>query len=138
MLQSWRLRSVRRILVLMLALLWVPLTAHCRIASVPGLEFLRCSSDQDHHDGKGKSSDEDCGCCVQEHGKYSSSRWEKHIPEFQADLIADSALPDAWCELAREESEGVLTAAPPPPPLDSCWVFTLRLALPVRAPSAVV
>ena len=117
-----------------MALLWVPLTAHCRIASVPGLEFLRCD-DHEHSRNQDHQSCEDCGCCAQESGNYQSSRWEDLAPDLPPDLIGTIGFGTLDIGLPAEESEGVLVAAPPPP-LSTSWAFALRLALPVRAPSA--
>lgn len=129
------MRLLGRLCFLVVALLWVPLTAHCRIASLPGLEFLRCGEDHAPADKHDHSSCEDCGCCSQESGKYHSARWKDLTPDVHPDLL--SHLDTAWVEagLPAEESTGVLTAAPPPPRLAS-WHFLLRLALPVRAPSS--
>lgn len=130
------LRSVRQFLVLLLALLWVPLTAHCRIASLPGLEFLRCAEEPGQHHDNGKASDEDCGCCIQEHGKYGCSRWEDPVTRQSGDLVASFVGPAPGAPLPPPAGDGVLTAAPPSPPGEPSWAFTRRLALPVRAPSS--
>ena len=131
-----RLRSVWRICVLAMALLWVPLTAHCRIASLPGLEFLRCAEDGDAHGNKAGTSDADCDCCEQEHGKYHASRWENPLPDSMPDVGLPVAWANAWSALAPDETDGILTAAPHPPPRAASWIFDRRLALPVRAPSS--
>jgi len=130
-------RLLSRTLFIVMALLWVPLTAHCRIASVPGLEFLGCG-DHEHSGKRTDQSCEDCGCCSQETAKYHASRWEDTAPDTQTDLtdLAAPGILDLVRGLAPEESEGVLVAAPPPPPGSASWVFLRRLALPVRAPSA--
>ncbi|MCC7377434.1 MAG: hypothetical protein IT581_22425 [Verrucomicrobiales bacterium] len=134
-----RVRTVRlfgRMCFLVVALLWVPLTAHCRIASVPGLEFLRCG-DHEHSEDQDHKSCEDRGCCAQENGNYQCSRWEDLSPNLPPDLVNTLGCGVLVRGLAREETEGVLIAAPPPtPPSANSWTFELRLALPVRAPSA--
>ena len=127
-------RLLSRICFLTLALLWVPLTAHCRIASVPGFEFLRCA-DHEHSGNQDHQSCEDCGCCTQESGKYQSSRWEDLTPDLHPDLVEAIECIAVDVGLPAKESKGVLVAAPPPP-LSTSWAFALRLALPVRAPSA--
>jgi hypothetical protein len=119
---------------LVMALVWVPLTAHCRLASVPGLEFLRCA-DHEHSGHSDNKSCEDCGCCVQESGKYQSSRWEDRVADVRPEFVTPIDVEVLAVGLPSEESEGVLVAAPPPP-LSTSWAFALRLALPVRAPSA--
>ncbi|MBX3744177.1 MAG: hypothetical protein KF833_02605 [Verrucomicrobiae bacterium] len=121
-------------LFLVMALLWVPLTARCVVASVPGLDFLRCA-DHEHSGNQDHQSCDDCGCCTLESEKYQSSRWEDLAPDLHPNLVGAIECIAFDIGSPAEESEGVLIAAPPPP-LSTSWAFALRLALPVRAPSA--
>lgn len=128
------MRWLSRLCFLTVALLWVPLTAHCRIATVPGLEFLRCAAhehpgDQDHQ------SCQDCGCCAQENGDYQSARWKDLAPDLHPDFLdtVEPGLLDVG--VPAELSAAVLVETSPPPESNS-WAFVLRLALPIRAPSA--
>lgn len=118
-------------LVLLMALLWVPITAHCQLESVAGLEFLRCDSDSDHtSDNKEACGD---GCCQVESGHYQVSRNQNIAPAVALllatlDILADFQLP----KLAAP-SQGLQPASPPE--LSVTWQFIARAALPVRAPS---
>ena len=40
------MRLFRPILAVTLLALWVPMTAHCTIESLPGMEFLSCHFDE--------------------------------------------------------------------------------------------
>ena len=116
----------RSIVKLMMLVLWLPATFHCQLESIPGLEFVRCSSDTSN-----QSDCKDDGCCAVEKQQYRSEQQRQSIPVFLAIpsaplLTAANALPD-------EVSLGIFTAAPPE--LLKTWQFALRTASPPRAPS---
>jgi len=125
-----RVRSLR-ILVVLLALAWVPLMSHCQLESVDGLEFLGCAAQTE-------SLPADCsetGCCSVERSDYQAPGHQETIPililaPLPADLVAGS-------ERSRppQASFGPLTAAPPE--LSATWQFISRAAPPCRAPSLV-
>ena len=119
--------------LLIVALLWVPLTAHCRLAALPGLEFLRCESHSQEGTEDHRSCDH-CGCCALEQEKYSSVRWDDLGIHLDGDLMVAEQAPEIALGLPPETGGGQLSAAPPPEE-SVTWVFVLRLALPVRAPS---
>ena len=128
----WGVRTLRTVLVALLALAWVPLTSHCRIEGLPGFEFLRCSSDvQTSNEGGDPCSEGEC--CAVESAMYQSLRLEKITPVVIVAILPAEDFGVVEQSLPDEVSLGILTAAPPD--LPKPWQFSLRTALPVRAPS---
>jgi hypothetical protein len=119
-------KSIRVIAACMLALVWAPLTSHCQLESIPGLEFLHCASEAT-----------DSGCCDDsctsvESGAYKVPDYQNPVPPIQWSIVLQfSALVPA--------EEGQPPAKPADAPLEllPTWQFSLRTALPVRAPSLV-
>lgn len=125
------MRAFRTILTLLLALAWMPLTAHCRLESVTTWQALRCTT----LEADGSCDSSPCGgagsCCAWESGQY-------RLPASQGQVAAPIlavALEIAPLINLREEAPkaSVLADAPPQPPKP--WQFSLRSALPGRAPS---
>ena len=112
--------------MLVLLALWLPVTFHCELESIPGLEFVRCAADTPN-----QSDCNDDGCCAVEKQQYKSEQYRKTMPV----LVSISAAPflNATHSLPDEVSLGIFTAAPPE--LLKTWQFAFRTALPVRAPS---
>jgi hypothetical protein len=128
------MRLARSILVVILALLFVPLTSHCKLESVSGFEFLRCSPES----GGPESHDDhpcDAGCCPVEFSKYQIQRFEEIVP-------ADDSSPEPFCPRMTvsaalpwlERGTGAPTVDPPEPLRP--WQFSLRAACPPRAPGS--
>jgi hypothetical protein len=124
-------RNFRSIFFALAAFAWLPVSAHCQLETVPGLEFLACkttapASNPDSHCG-------DDGCCSAEKSEYKSEQLRLTLP--LPDLLPVSLTPilDAANSLPAEVSVGILTAAPPQ--LRKTWQFASRTALPARAPS---
>ena len=125
-----RVRRFQNIVFVLAAFLWLPVSAHCQLESVPGLEFLRCSVETaDAH-----SPANDCsGCCAVEKSQYRAEQVRLTIPA--PDLLPLSFTPTlpALTSLPAESGVGILTAAPPE--LSPSRQFLFRTALPPRAPS---
>lgn len=119
-------------MVVLLALAWVPLTSHCKLESIPGLEFLRCTCDTQSGPNSGDPCQDD-GCCAVESAKYQSPRQQEITPVFVVAILPAEILGMLEHSLPPEVSLGILTSAPPD--LPTSWQFSLRTALPVRAPS---
>jgi len=127
-------RYLKTIWVLALALLWVPITSHCQLESIPSLTaLLSCC---DHEDAAAPHEDEDCeqdACASVESGDY---RTPEHDPLFVAPDFVASEIVAIVAELdllPDESSLGILATAPPGQ--HHIWQFAFRTALPVRAPS---
>lgn len=122
-------RYFRNIVFALAAFLWLPVSAHCQLETVPGLEFLRCASDTQASRGHCN----DAGCCSAEKSQYKTDQARVTLPA--PDLLPVSLTPisNVTSGLPDEVSVGVLTAAPPQ--LLKTWQFASRTALPARAPS---
>jgi hypothetical protein len=127
-------RLVKTIWVVGLALMWLPITAHCKLEVIPALSaILACC---DHEEKAAPHQDNDCeqdGCASVESGNY---RTQDHDPLVVAPDFAPIDLSESSVELSAlpdEVSLGILTTAPPQQ--RHIWSFSLRMALPARAPS---
>src|SRR4051812_3003890 len=65
---GWLMKKVHKLTALVFVVLWVPITSHCQLEKVPGLEFLHCASDT-----PGNSDCQGDGCQVIESGFYKIS-----------------------------------------------------------------
>ncbi len=115
---------------MLLVMAWVPLTAHCQIERVTGLEILKCAP---LPGGAAPCSPGEAGsCCSWESGQYHLRQSQ---PVAAAPLMAVS--PQVLVLVTEEAPsatlERVLADGLPKPPRP--WQFSLRAALPVRAPS---
>ncbi len=109
--------------------LWLGATNHCRLESIPGLEFLRCASDTEAN-----SNCDGDGCDVVEKGFYKSE-------ESKAVAVAPLFVEAVFLLSTAEQ------IVPPPlianfstfasPELPGTWQFSLRTALLPRASSLV-
>lgn len=126
------MRIFRTLLLALLALAWVPLTSHCQIEAALGLDFLRCSTDEQAATGGGDPC-KDEGCCSFEFAKYQSPRQQDVAPVVLLAIVPTDNIDVEDRSLPAQTCLGILTAAPPD--LTSSWQFSFRTALPPRAPS---
>ena len=130
---NWFAKSV----AVLLLVLWVPVTMHCVIESLPGIEFLSCCL---HDDAKPEPSpahqDNDCetdACATVESGLYKQ---EDSSQPLSVPLLALAVW--MWTADPPTDSTPVLIpASSAPPELARFWQFSYRTALPPRAPSLV-
>jgi hypothetical protein len=122
-------RRFRNIIFALAAFVWLPVSAHCQLETVPGFEFLRCASESQSSQGHCADS----GCCSAEKSQYKSEQVRVSLATLDLtpvpptpSLVLTASLPDEVCV-------GVLTAAPPQ--LLKSRHFLSRTALPARAPS---
>jgi hypothetical protein len=125
------MRSLRMILTLLLAVVWMPLAAHCQIESVTGLEVLSCAPLGEGGTCAGSPCDPG-SCCSLESGQF---RLPQSQPVIAAPLVMALPLVLALAveEAPTEAACRVLTDQPPEVPKP--WQFSRRAALPPRAPS---
>ncbi|ODU23830.1 MAG: hypothetical protein ABS95_03075 [Verrucomicrobia bacterium SCN 57-15] len=124
-------QSLKTLFVLLLALAWVPMTAHCSIELNPGFGFLECATDASK--GESKNHCGDTGCCTFENGAYKTETSKPTCPP-----VAFVALFYQLVLLEHQNSlrlEPTLLVLAIPPELPQSWQFISRTALPVRAPS---
>jgi hypothetical protein len=120
---------VYKLTALVFMVLWVPITAHCYLEKLPGLEFLQCAAD-----GTGNSSCEGQGCCAVESEFYKVSDAGDCVAVVP--VLAVVMLPRLLDD-ALETDEGLAGFEILPPELPQSWQFLSRTALPIRAPSFV-
>ena len=123
-------RFLRTILVVLLALAWAPLTAHCQLEHLTGSELLRC-----HCGDEAPVSDSspcgDSNCCGWESGQYK-------LPESQpltSTPLLFEVSPVLPVTTVPSENVYEFVSSAAPPELPQNWQFVFRAALPVRAPS---
>jgi len=119
-------KSIRVIAACLLALVWAPLTSHCQLESIPGLEFLHCASE---------ATDSSCcddSCTSVESGAYKVPDYQNPVPPVERSIVLHFSI-------STPAEEGQLPVHPADAPLEllPTWQFSLRTALPVRAPSFV-
>jgi hypothetical protein len=131
---------LRTILSLLLALVWLPVTVHCLLESLPGIDFLSCCL---HDDSKPEPAtahqDNDCetdACATVESGLY------KQEDSPGAGLVNPLVTQADWdVKMGHEILANPLAASAPstsPPELSAFWQFSLRTASQPRAPSSAV
>jgi hypothetical protein len=121
-------KSLRTVITLLMVAIWPVAVIHCRLESLPGLEFLHCASDS-----PGKSDCDD-GCATVETATYKAPDFQTVVP----DIVSLSLLISVWAsvDLNRTGAPSGLLSSALPEPLPS-WQFSSRVAPPIRAPSFV-
>lgn len=130
-------RRLRTVVSLLLALMWLPATVHCRLESLPGFDFLTCCTHTDadqstsHHEGDCQTD----GCATVEAGLYKHEDLDNTPVK---PMVAVSLLPVLLEELQARVPTSTGIRSPAPPELCCNWQFSYRAALPPRAPSFVL
>lgn len=119
---------------MLLLALWVPVTMHCALETVPGFSFLQwcCSQDeapQPQHDCSQDS------CSAVESGFYKIEDNPTITPGLA--LLLAFAEWDWVAEPPTDTTSAFLPASLTPPELPRFWQFSYRTALLPRAPSLV-
>jgi hypothetical protein len=125
-----KVKSLKKVITLLLLALWPLVVMHCKLETIPGLEFLRCASDTD------TSSDcEGDGCQTVESATYKPPDHQNVTPQPVFQVLALSALPEG--ENRSRDHDLCWFVSSVPPELRKVWQFSFRTALPPRAPSIV-
>jgi hypothetical protein len=123
-------RRLKKILSVLAAALWLPMTLHCQLETIPGLDFLKCASEKSPVESQSHCDD---SCCSVERATYKSEQVRPTLPlPGILPLLPALALP------ARDKLTGNLDAglcSTAPPELPKRWQFVFRTASPPRAPS---
>lgn len=123
---------VKKVLIVLLALLWLAASNHCRLEGLPGLGFLTCCT----HEDSAPHQDDDCetdGCAAVENQLYKTETAQ--ISVVAPTLLFATFLSSAWVELFPPASASQIPPDAAPAVLLRVWQFTYRTALPPRAPS---
>ena len=124
---------LRKCALVMLLALWVPMSSHCLLVTLSGLDSLSCCS---HEEASTDASHEDeCStdaCATIESGFYKTEKARVAAPHPELQLALFDGL-----EL---EATPHRSASPPldakfPPELTSSLHFRMRAAIPARAPT---
>src|SRR5262245_35305420 len=100
-----RVSRLHKILAILFLALWLPVTSHCQLEKIPGLEFLECPSDvaEDSH------CDDDA-CVTIESGDYKIQDNDTSLPHPVFTIVLfNFALSEST---AAENSGVVLTTVP--------------------------
>jgi hypothetical protein len=119
-------KRLSRIVGLVLLVLWVPITSHCMLENIRGMEFLKCATDTD----QGKNCEDD-SCTQLESATYRIS--DTHTDFLSLAFFDFSAV--VFLEFPVDEQPTAVIETPPEIPV--AWQFFFRTALPPRAPSFV-
>jgi hypothetical protein len=128
---------LRTFLSLSLALLWLPVTVHCLLESLPGIEFLSCCQHDDSESEPATAhQDNDCetdACASVESGFY---KIEDNLSVSHAVHFVLSVW-ESVAALPGDFTPDFSPASSAPPELPKVWQFSRRTALPPRAPSFI-
>jgi hypothetical protein len=126
-------RRLRNILFALAALLWLPVSAHCQLEALAGMEFLSCELES----AGAHNSAADCeetNCCAVEKSHYRAILLRFSVPPpvlFPADL---PLFPSVVNPLPAPPALPLLLTAAPPE-FEPTRHFLDHTALPVRPPS---
>jgi hypothetical protein len=123
-------KSLRTVITLVVLAVWPLAVVHCKLETIPGLEFLRCAADT--------PTSSDCqgdGCETVESALYKVPDQQNITPEPVFETVMLSSLMERVRRPCENHSSWLVTCAPPE--LPKVWQFSFRTALPPRAPSIV-
>ena len=119
----------------MVAVLWIAANFHCQLESIPAFGFLSCCQHSEvektatHHENECAQD----GCATVESGLYHQEARQDAPIKPPLDLVGFSLI---WPPVERDASAAAtVPSASFPPEFLKVWQFSLRAALPVRAPS---
>ena len=119
---------VYKLTAMVFLVFWVPITAHCNLEKIAGLEFLHCPSDTPE-----SSNCEGDGCQTVESGSYKISDNSELVPRPVFCVVA--YVMERPAEYVQPLVDPLQLLSSPPPDLPRIWQFVSRAAMPVRAPS---
>jgi len=125
-------RFLKNIFVVLVAVVWLPLTMHCQLEPLPGLEFLICQPDRDSQ-GKQSSDCGNTGCCSAEKSHYKTEQHRRTLQPPNLLQLSFAPVLDLANALSDAASFEAFSVAPPEFP--KRWQFVFRTASPPRAPS---
>lgn len=120
-------------LTLVLVAVWPLATSHCNIEQLPGFAFLACADTAET-----THADRDCKtdtCASVESGLYKTEDAQPVVPT--PPLVSSELLTGIRLSSIEPAGFQVPRSATAPAELSQLWQFSLRAALPPRAPSSV-
>jgi hypothetical protein len=128
-------RVLKRLLLILLVLGWAPITAHCKLEILPGLEFLQCISEAQASSGS-EGHCNDTECCSVETSLYKAAQPRVAIPAPELSTFSMDSRLTLATPLPGQVHPGILPV-PPRDFIEPSWQFLFRTASPPRAPSPV-
>jgi hypothetical protein len=126
---TWITKSV----AVLLLVLWMPVTMHCALETVPGFGFLQCCCGEDEGQPQSGDCEEDV-CGTVESGFYKI----EDNPSLAPGLAMMRVLATDWvAETLSDPPSLIEVPSAAPPELPRIWQFSYRTARPPRAPSFV-
>jgi hypothetical protein len=129
-----RVNILKRAIALTCLALWLPVSMHCSLETIPGFNLLDWCCDT----AASEPAKDDCGqdnCAEIEAGLYKIEDNPALTPSL-AIVLAMASSVEALQPL-KPTSPAFLPSDSSPPELTQTWQFSRRAALPVRAPSFV-
>jgi hypothetical protein len=126
-------KSLRTLLTLLLVAVWPLVASHCRIEQLPGFDFLACAGED-----ADATQQEDCetdSCATVESGLYKTEDGRQTVPTPPASL--SPILTASLREAAESADEPIVAEDAASSDFRTTWQFSIRTALPPRAPSFV-
>jgi len=124
-------KTFRILLTLLLVALWPLATAHCSLEPLPGFSFLACGSAVSSNHAEDSCATDNCASV--ESGLFKTEDAPQIVPVPQ--LIPAAAAITLQLAANKPTEPGRLAFDAAPHGLSKLWRFTLRAALPPRAPS---
>lgn len=123
-----------KFIAILLLALWLPATMHCALEKLPGFAFLQtCCGDNEDQQESGDCGQDVCGAV--ESGLY---KLEDNSVSVSAKAETSGSNLGSWKMIPRSAPvQQRELPSPAPPEIAGSWQFSLRAALPVRAPSCV-
>jgi hypothetical protein len=125
---------LKRTIALTLLALWLPVSMHCSLETIPGFNLLDWCCDT----GASQSAKDDCSqdsCGEIESGLYKIEDNPALTPSMAVVLAMASSV--EAMQPPKTTPTVFLPTGSSPPELAQTWQFSRRAALPVRAPSVV-
>ena len=125
-------RIVKTVLIVLLALLWLGASNHCKLEEIPGFGFLTWCT----HDDTAPHQDDDCetdGCATFENQLYKTENAQ--VSAAAPPLLFATFLSPLLAELSPSAPASHDLPDAAPMVLTRVWQFSYRTALPPRAPS---
>ncbi len=123
---------MKALFTVLLTLLWVSASIHCKLEQIPGLEFLSCCA----HEDSAPHEDDDCEtdvCATLENRLYKTETAQISVAAPQ--LLFTTFLPLQLAESSAPPDSSQMLPDAAPMALTRVWQFFCRAALPPRAPS---
>ena len=119
------MKRLFHIVGLVLLVLWVPITSHCMLENVRGLEFLKCPTDTPD----GAPCQDECSQLESASYKISDTHTD-FLPAVLTEILT-------FVILEFPADEQPINVIETPPEIPPSWQFIFRTALAPRAPSFV-